>query len=275
MENYNKQKKEESKKVKEHWDYYFCNNKKGVNEITALNLALNEIAPIKNKPNHAGVTIRANDLHTDSHSIQKEWKTVSKIAYALANKVKADNNSIVIARQAVTENNTIHLYCSDTDILKDSVSSVMSEFADYQFEIDFIEDKDWKVYSELYPSERQFQSMGNRQVILQLLEKGDDLSEPREVEHTIFFKTKADRKRFLNKIQKKGFSVNDKFTEDSIKGHPFGLLISRVDKVDFKSVDEYVLELWKLAKQCKGFYDGWATWTNGEAPLPVADSLQE
>jgi regulator of RNase E activity RraB len=40
---------------------------------------------------------------------------------------------------------------------------------------------------------------------------------------------------------------------------PYKLHISRIDNVDFDSVDEYVLDLWEFANECNGDYDGWET----------------
>lgn len=270
MKNNNKTSKKGSLRVNERWFSYFSKNK---DEITMINLALKEIAPIKDKLNNVQVAIRANEPHTDSLSFKKQSDTLITVGDALANELKADNNSIYIAMQ-VGEGCKIYFYCSDTDLLYDSVSNVMAGFADFEFEVDFSEDKEWEVYYGLYPCPWQFQSMGNLRVIKQLKKKGDQLIEPREVKHTISFESKADRKGFLKDAKKQGFSVSDIF-EDSSKWKPYGLEVSRVDKVDWINVDEYVLYLWELANQCNGFYDGWETWTKGSASPPPGDLMND
>lgn len=243
-------KKEEPIQVKEQWGFYFSKNR---DATTALNLALKEIAPIKDKPNLALVTLRAKDPQTDNPSYLKETETLSEIEFAIAKEVKADSNSIHIGRYTGVRNKTIYFYCNDTDLFNETVSNVLEGFADYEFEIDFHVDKEWKGYFGIYPSEWQFQSMGNMHIITQLIKMGDQLSEPREVEHIIFFKSKTDRKRFLKKFEKQGFNVVDKFFEDSKKEHPYGLVVSRVDQVDWKVLMNTCYTCGNFQNNVKGF----------------------
>ncbi len=90
-----------------------------------------------------------------------------------------------------------------------------------------------------------------------LEEGGDNLTLEREVFHWIYFKTEKDRENFIKEIEKLNFSI---VTKSKIKDDfPFQLQIKRVDKVDEESVNEYVIQLWKLAPKYNGNYDGWET----------------
>ena len=81
-------------------------------------------------------------------------------------------------------------------------------------------------------------------------EYGDTLIKARPVEHWIYFKTENGRKSFLSKIE----NLNE---TTSFGDFPYKLHISRVDKVDHNSVDDYVLDLWDFAEECYGEYDSW------------------
>lgn len=264
MKRKNKTSKKKPRQVRDHWDFYFSDNKVG---STAINLALKGIAPIKNKPNLARITLKMNNPQANGFSSQEESGILPQIENAIANQGKANNNSIHVARHTGGGNRTIYFYCDDTDSFNDLVCHVMAGFADYQYDIDFQEDKEWKVYSGLYPSKWQFQFMMNRNVIHELIKNGDNLSQARPVEHTLLFKNKTDRKSFLKEAKKQGFTVCDQFYEKSLEA--YGLEISRVDKVDWKSVDEYVFKLMNLAEQHHGLYGGWATWTDENASPPA------
>jgi regulator of RNase E activity RraB len=48
--------------------------------------------------------------------------------------------------------------------------------------------------------------------------------------------------------------------KDDAKGErKFGLMLSKVHTVDFGTINDVVLELFDLAGECSGDYDGWET----------------
>ena len=101
--------------------------------------------------------------------------------------------------------------------------------------------------------------LSNKQVIKQLKKHGDKLTKGRLVSHWIYFKTESDRELFLAKIKNDNFIIVSENYDDSWGEFSFSLHIERLDKVDSKSVDNYVIYLWRLANECNGDYDGWET----------------
>ena len=259
-----------AQQVKAQWNFYFNKTK---DASTAVNLALIEIGPIKEKPNLARLTIIMNNPEADGFSSDKESGIYVIIEAALVKQGKANNNWIHVARHTGSGKWINYFYCHDTDSFRDSVCNVMAGFPDYQYEFEFQKDKNWSVYlNSLFPTEWQFRSMSNRDLVYMLHQHGIDLSQDREVEHTILFKNKTGRKTFLKEAKKLGFISKNNFFESSIKNNPYGLEISRVDKVDLVSVDTYVYQLFELAKQHHGFYDGWAAVVHKNEFKPVSDT---
>jgi hypothetical protein len=113
-----------------------------------------------------------------------------------------------------------------------------------------------KNFSKLTPEE--FQSGENAKVIAQLVKAGDILTKERPVEHWIYFKSETDRKSFETKVLKDGFRVTGESKVDA-PIYPYQLRIIRSDKVDQISVNGYVMDLWRLAHESNGDYDGWET----------------
>jgi len=111
----------------------------------------------------------------------------------------------------------------------------------------------------LYPLPAQFQSIQNQRVLDSLGKNGDKLTKERPVDHWIYFKSATDVDDFLSKIKDDGFEIVDNDYDVQFGDAPFRLHISRTDKVDYDSIDDYVLYLWKLAGDCNGEYDGWET----------------
>lgn len=72
----------------------------------------------------------------------------------------------------------------------------------------------------------------------------------------------------MKEVKKLGFNAIGKHVDHTLTEHPYILVISRVDKVDWISVDQYVFQLFELSKQHHGFYDGWATLTDKNPSSP-------
>jgi hypothetical protein len=136
----------------------------------------------------------------------------------------------------------------------------MADFSQYQYSFGAKPDKNCEGYLDfLYPNPQQFQTILNRRVVDQLEKGGDKLTKARKVDHWIYFKTEADRASFLQKVTKDGFGASTSSFDKKFAAFPYKLVITRVDKVDWQSVNEYVIPLWRLASENNGDYDGWET----------------
>ncbi len=228
---------------KEEWDFYFSNVDDKLSSVF-VDLGLHKNAPIKDKPNIIWISIKMNTEIEDN----------------LVSKINSKFNSIYVGRLTSDGHRDLYFYVGDTTLYDKSLSEVMVAYPKYHFDYGLKEDKEWGGYFDfLYPLPQQYQSIQNRRVTEQLEKNGDKLTKPREVDHWIFFKKENDRNLFLNKIKSDGFIIVDKDYDKKLGELPFTLHIKRVDKVDWNSVDVYVIYLWKLATECKGDYDGWET----------------
>ena len=135
---------------------------------------------------------------------------------------------------------------------------ILKKHNQFKFTTAFEVDGKWnKYYSLLYPTSEEFQKIGNRSVLDNLEKGGDKLIVEREVFHWMYFKTEKERDSFLKETENLGFTMVSK---DKIKDEfPYQLQIKRVDKVDEESVNDYTIQLWKLAPKYNGNYDGWET----------------
>ncbi len=141
-----------------------------------------------------------------------------------------------------------------------AVRKAMSRFPNYEFRTRINGDKDWETYfSFLFPSPIQMRSIQNSFVIRNLIENGDVLEKERQVDHWIYFTRPEDREKFLSAINGKGFRVESMEKQQNYSERPYKLHISRNDKVTPDATDQYIIELWGIANECNGVYDGWET----------------
>lgn len=248
-----------SEGYKEEWDFYFSNVDDKLSSLF-VDLGLHKVAPIKDKPNVVWISIKMENPRKDGLSSSEESNLLAEIEDNLVDKIHSKFKSVYVGRLTSDGHRDLYFYFGDTTLYDKAISDVMVAYPKYHFDHGSKTDKDWGGYFDfLYPSPQQFQSIQNRRVIDQLEKGGDKLTKPREVDHWIFFKSDNERANFLTKIKTEGFTIVDKDYDKKLGALPYRLHIKRVDKVDWNSVDDYVIHLWKIATECNGDYDGWET----------------
>lgn len=241
------------------WDFYLSNVDNKLSSLV-VDFGLYKVAPLENKSNFVWISVKMNQAREDGLASTRENDILADMEKNMVDKFYSNYNSRFVGKLTSNGQRDMFFYVEDTTEYGNLLSEVMIAYPDYSFTYGSKSDENWSGYFDfLYPSPEQFQSIQNRRIINQLEKNGDKLIKPRKVDHWIYFKTKKDRSLFLNKIHYDGFNVITQNHDKKSGGLPYKLHISRIDKVDWTSVDEYVLYLWKLATACHGSYDGWET----------------
>lgn len=243
----------------EEWDFYFSR----INDVPAsvcVDLGLIKIAPVENRQQVVWISVNMNHAREDGLSSQEESTTLGQIEDALAEAIHSKHPSIFAGRITSGGLRDFYFYLEDITLYDKTISDAMLAFPDYEYNYGTKEDAEWSGYFEmLYPSKEELQTILNRRVTDHLEESGDPLDKEREVYHWIYFKTKDDREKFTLKVKDENFDILNMSRDKTLGEFPFLLQISRVDKVDPNSVDNYVMHLWHLAREMNGQYDGWET----------------
>lgn len=248
----------------EEWDFYFSNVDDKAGSFY-LDLGLSQIAPVHKMPHFFYVSLKMNDPREDGLSSNREYDKLIEIEDFLVNSLKDKHNIIYVGRLTSNGTRDFYFYTSDTLLIEKTISESLVRFPDYQYEFEIKDDKTWSYYSDfIYPNPRQLQSILNRRVIDNLEKNGDKLTQPREVNHWIYFKAISDRDKYIEKVKEKGFKIEETDKADPDKAFKYKLRISRVDNVGHNDVDDYVLYLWELANELGADYDGWETSIEGE-----------
>ncbi|WP_288369382.1 DUF695 domain-containing protein [uncultured Algoriphagus sp.] len=245
-------------KHQEQWEFYFGQVDYKLTSIN-VDLGLRDIAPIKGLSNVGYITVKMNNPREDGLSSQEESETLFQMEDSLIKAATKDNNSIYIGRNTSDNNRELYFYIANTVIWDKQVSETMAQFPTYQYDHGHKPDESWGGYFDfLYPAPQEMQSILNRRVIAQLEQGGDPLTKEREVNHWINFKTEPDREKYAEQVKADGFKIED-MSYNGKDDFPYSLRISRIDKVDYGSIDDYTIGLWQLAAKLNGDYDGWET----------------
>ncbi|MFC0345879.1 DUF695 domain-containing protein [Epilithonimonas hispanica] len=244
------------KKYPEEWNFYLTSIEDKPASIY-LNLALQQLAPIKEKSNLCWVSLKLKSPTENGLTTNEESEILFKIEDKILETINP-KNSLYIGRLTNNGYRDFYFYSKDSKVFKSETEKISKQYSNYEISVFSKEDKNWDSYFELYPNEMDLQSISNRSVLENLEKNGDNLTKPREVFHWIYFKNENDLKNYIQIVTKENFEIvnNDLIKENKL---PYSLQIKRIDKVGYDDIDDYTLYLWRLAKENNGDYDGWET----------------
>lgn len=126
---------------------------------------------------------------------------------------------------------------------------------DYMFESNAIKDKKWKFYeTELLPDKYQRHHIQNRQIIDELINAGDDITQNREVEHYVIFDTSSLREKFYNVLEQNFLTCKEIFDDDG-----YHMSLVQIQNLNYNDMCNFTDKLIDLSDQFHANYIGWST----------------
>jgi uncharacterized protein (TIGR01619 family) len=190
-------------------------------------------------------------LHTEEES-----GTLLKIEDELNEGLSVSHNGAFVGRVTHGGKRRFFFYLTNADGVEETIKGRLQAFDDYNWSYVVEHDPDWKLFFEiLYPGDEEWQIIGNRRLLDRLEEHGDIHHIARRVDHWIHFPDRAAMERFKSEIM----ALNFKIEQESFGDGEWGLQIYREDCVEFGHISGVTLELYRLAVESGGEYDGWET----------------
>jgi uncharacterized protein (TIGR01619 family) len=240
----------------ENWKSYFCNVNSKLASI-ALNLGLNEEAPIASKPWLLWVWVYLQDPRPDGLADQSEFETIRAMEDELLKRLAPTCQAVEAGRITTDGHREFYFYGESTDGFEAAIRAVMSSFSSYKFDFGKQHEPDWNQYRNvLYPREESMQRIKNMDVLEVMVKHGDTLESVRDVHHWVYFRSSNDRRLFGEQVRQLGYKVENE-SEDLTEDFPYGVQITRDQSVTPAKINDAVLELFRLAKELDGEYDGW------------------
>lgn len=242
----------------EDWDFYLS----PVDDCPAsifVDLKQIETAPDASRPWLLRVTVPMKTPRDDGLTDSDEADVLDAIEDELFSAVARTLRARYVGRITTQGAREHFYYGSSAAGFSDAVGKATRRFPQYEIIGRDHADPRWETYTNLlFPSELDLQSIHNRRLVMQLTENGDDLSQPRDVDHWLYFPSEESRDQFLLQIAGNGFRA-DSFLDDDDTGveFRFGAHLMRRDRVDLETIDGIVTDLFLRAESCGGAYDGW------------------
>jgi regulator of RNase E activity RraB len=242
------------------WDFYFAN----VNDAIAslfVDLGIRDLVPDPDRPWLLWTWVYFRQPRDDGLSSSEEAPILNDMEGGLTKAVKQATEAELVGRITTAGRREFYFYGPQPDHFDEAVASALNRFPDYVFDSGIKEDPDWSQYlNVLYPSPEEHQRIKNLHVIETLEKHGDSLKKPRPVSHWAYFKSPQDRNKFIAEAVSAGFKVADQSkSDDSDADRAYGVTLERIDRVDWDSINEATLALFRLAQEVNGDYDGWET----------------
>ncbi|MCU0917170.1 MAG: DUF695 domain-containing protein [Planctomycetes bacterium] len=242
------------------WDFYFT-KVNGALASLLVDLGIRAQAPDHQRPWLLWAWVYFRQPRDDGLSSAEEAPRLCEIEDALTEWVRETTAAALVGRITTAGRREFYFYGPRPNGFDEAVASALKHFPEYSFDLGTKEDPAWLQYLDvLYPSPRSHWQIENRHLVEELEKEGDPLTAPRPVNHWAYFSAPEKRAEFVARVKAKGFAVIDESEDEAPKTkYRYGVTLERTDRVDWKSIDEITLELFDLAQELGGEYDGWET----------------
>jgi regulator of RNase E activity RraB len=215
--------------------------------------SLGKVAPLPRFPYACVIHLGMSSTATEG-AFSAEHKTqLDEIGDALLEVV--DNAGIGVSVGRVLEGQACDYYFYLREPVEEAVfQGVLKGWPTFSARIRVKKDTGWRLYKDLlFPTPGELVAGETQERIDQLLERGDNVTIPREIVHYLEFDNEDDLKPFVAVVQKMGFKISEKVHR---QGDLVGLDISKMDAP--AKMTEVSLALHHVAEQHHGTYAAWA-----------------
>ena len=243
--------------IEGHWESYFTRVNNQLASIF-VDLARQANAPDPGRPVLLHLWVNFLNPRQDGLSDSEEAPALFELEDAIDDAVRGRCGAVYVGRITGSGRREFYFYGPNEDEYESAVNAVMSRYPSYEYEWGTHRDPEWKQYLELlYPTSVDFLQIKNRHVIDELMKHGDTLEKTRNVSHWAYFRAPDARSVFADRAEGLGYKVREYEVEEG--DQPYAVVLNREDHVDWNSINNITLELFRLAEEFSGWYDGWET----------------
>jgi len=242
------------------WETYVTRFDNGKGGSILVDLSQYVTAPDRRFPMVVITGPYCNNCTAEGMPQQNEIDKLESILDMTGNTITGMTANVLVGTLTYDGRRVNYYYVSDTSSIRHSIKKMYNKYFDgYKYYLEILPDPEWKSYREfLYPNEQTFTWIENNKIITQLLQAGDSLTTPRQVDFYLYFNSASDRSSFITFAQLKGYDIGDAKIDKENK-HPYELRISKVTSVQPDVIWPLTNELREEAKKYSAQYDGWET----------------
>ncbi|MBP1965302.1 DUF695 domain-containing protein [Paenibacillus aceris] len=193
-------------------------------------------------------------------STQKAQQLFYELEDKLISRMKDKGYAIYAGRISSHNKMEMYFYAKDDWEWEPEMKRMMLDFPNFRYYFLMTKDQDWSFYlEEMAPSPLEEQWMRNAKIAYALKRRGDNLERAREVQHWLHFPDSARMDEMKSKVGKLGYIVIVSEMDTTRNVEPYVLHLSKLHTLDVPTVNAITKELFVLASEVGGTYDGWGT----------------
>lgn len=247
----------------EQWDTYMAKfgDKPG---SVLVNMGYKDAAPDKKYPYLVVTGPQALNCNKQGLPDKEEIDRLEEILDATNNFITGVTAKVLVGTFTYNCERLNYYYVKDTIGIRNAIIRLYKRnFSNYKYAINMKADRDWNTYlTFLYPNEETLNWMDNDKIITKMLEAGDDLTKPRDINFYLYFKTDSGRKFFADFVHVQGYKT-DTTSVPGNNNHLKELVVTKFGIVKMETINSMATGLKNELKKYNAFYNGW------DAPSPV------
>lgn len=240
------------------WEFYLC-RVEGRPASIALDLGLRRAAPQAKRPWLLCVQALLRSPRPDGLPDGTEAQALNALEDRLQERLLARCDAVEAGRLSTNGVRELYFYGKDDAGLDDAVEEASVAAPGYRLRLRAEEEPGWERYLDfLWPGPLSWQWIKDRRLVDALTDNGDTLELARAVDHWAYFEAQDDRERFIRAVEGLGFSAERLEAGSPEADTPaLGARVTRADPVTLAHIHGVTRQLFELAEEHGGSYDGW------------------
>jgi regulator of RNase E activity RraB len=178
----------------------------------------------------------------------------------LMKRMQDSKRAVYVGRISVQNKMELYFYAHEAEDWEAKLSEIMVDFPSFRYYTSVKEDAEWSFYLEdMYPQPLEEQWMRNAKISYALNRHGDMADIVREVEHWLHFDNKISMDAVKGKVRLLGYNIINADIDTTKTLNPYVLQLRKKHALDLATVNQVTKELFTLALEAGGTYDGWGT----------------
>jgi hypothetical protein len=206
-------------------------------------------------PHRLQIRVKMQKPRPDGLRSNEEAEALFALEDKVTDAMATTASAIFVARIVAQGYSEMIFYLPDPARAENPPQAV-GDVAPYNLEWFVEEDSEWEKYQELYPNVYAMQTITNRRLLRQMMELGDQIQVPREIDHLALFPTEENAKQASAQLVERGFRVDEIVKDDRER---WSLQFHRDDACDDGKPDQFVFEILDVILPLDGDYDGWGS----------------
>lgn len=203
------------------------------------------------------IRVEFNEPTAEGLPTNAEFPALSALDEALDEAISR-LDGIYVGRLTVGGGRYFYYYSDSTEEELSAAIGGVSDSTGYELTLDAQDDPDKERYfTELFPTEDDWQLIQDMQVLDQLQEAGDNPDVEREIEHWAYFDNQGAADQFATWAESEGFAIQKNGPADEQDGYV--VQFNHVGTMLLGDISNRTIAAGQKARELGGEYDGWGT----------------